>query len=79
MIRGMISLSSMRRNGAASASVVRDRMKRMYRARSVANVLKMGHCAPSVMQTNLDLGKSKKEWLPVYQGGLGIPGANAVG
>jgi hypothetical protein len=35
----------------------------MYRRRGLSNLLKMGHCAPTIMQTLLDLGNTKEEWL----------------
>ena len=46
------------------------RIKRMYRRRGFSNLLKMGHCAPAVMQTILDLGNTKKEWLVRITAGL---------
>jgi hypothetical protein len=42
----------------------------MYRRRGLSNLLKMGHCAPSVMQTILDLGNTKEEWLVRMTAGL---------
>ncbi len=36
----------------------------------LSNLLKMGHCAPAVMQTLLDLGNSKEEWLVRMTAGL---------
>lgn len=42
----------------------------MYRRRGFSNLLKMGHCAPAVMQTILDLGNTKKEWLVRITAGL---------
>jgi hypothetical protein len=44
--------------------------KMMYRRRGFNNLLKMGHCAPAVMQTILDLGNSKEEWLVRMTAGL---------
>lgn len=44
--------------------------KRMYRRRGLSNLLKMGHCAPAVMQTLLDLENSKEEWLVKMTAGL---------
>ena len=52
------------------ASVLSNRTKRMYRRRGLSNLLKMGHCAPSVMQTLLDLGNTKEEWLVKMTAGL---------
>lgn len=46
------------------------RTKMMYRRRGFNNLLKMGHCAPAVMQTILDLGNSKEEWLVRMTAGL---------
>jgi hypothetical protein len=42
----------------------------MYRRRGFSNLLKMGHCAPAVMQTLLDLGNKKEEWLVKMTAGL---------
>ena len=42
----------------------------MYRRRGLSNLLKMGHCAPTVMQTILDLGNTKEEWLVRMTAGL---------
>jgi hypothetical protein len=42
----------------------------LYRRRGLSNLLKMGHCAPSVMQTLLDLGNTKQEWLVKMTAGL---------
>jgi len=47
-----------------------NRTKRVYRHRGLSNLLKMGHCAPSVMQTLLDLGNTKEEWLVRMTAGL---------
>jgi hypothetical protein len=44
--------------------------KRMYRFRGFSNLLKMGHCAPAVMQTLLDLGDIKEDWLVRMTAGL---------
>ena len=43
---------------------------RMYRRRGLSNLLTMGHCAPSVMQTLLDLGNTKEDWLVRMTAGL---------
>ena len=40
------------------------------RKRSVANLLRMGHCAPSVMQTVVDASASEEEWLVKLTAGL---------
>ena len=50
--------------------VLSNRTKRMYRRRGLSNLLKMGHCAPAVMQTLLDLGNTKEEWLVRMTAGL---------
>ena len=50
--------------------VLSYRTKRMYRRRGLYNILKMGHCAPTVMQTLLDLGSTKEEWLVRMTAGL---------
>jgi hypothetical protein len=42
----------------------------MYRRRGMSNLLKMGHCAPAVMQTILDLGNNEEEWLVRMTAGL---------
>jgi hypothetical protein len=42
----------------------------MYRRRGFANLLKMGHCAPAVMRTILDLEDKKEEWLVRMTAGL---------
>jgi hypothetical protein len=47
-----------------------NRTKRIYRRRGFSNLLKMGHCAPAVMQTLLDLGNRKEEWLVRMTAGL---------
>ena len=41
-----------------------------YRRRGLSNLLKMGHCAPAVMQTILDLEDSKEDWLVRMTAGL---------
>jgi hypothetical protein len=40
------------------------------RKRSVGNLLRMGHCAPSVMQTVVDTSASEAEWLVKLTAGL---------
>jgi hypothetical protein len=72
-------------------SVLSSRTRRMYRRRGFSNLLKMGHCAPAVMQTFLDLRNSKEEWLVKMTAGLpggigntgfecgGLPPAYSVG
>ncbi len=55
---------------ALASPVLSNRTKRMYRRRGLSNLLKMGHCAPTVMQTLLDLGNTKEEWLVRMCAGL---------
>lgn len=43
---------------------------RHVRARSLANLLRMGHCAPSVMQTLLDISAVEAPWLVKLTAGL---------
>ncbi len=41
-----------------------------YRGKSFTNLLHMGHCAPTVMQTLLDLSSIKGEWLVRLSAGM---------
>ncbi len=41
-----------------------------YRRQSLANVLRMGHCAPAVMQTLVDIVAPGKEWLVRLSAGM---------
>jgi hypothetical protein len=41
-----------------------------YRGRAFANILRMGHCAPAVMQTILDVSLTEKEWLVRLSAGM---------
>jgi hypothetical protein len=41
-----------------------------YRRRSFANLLRMGHCAPTVMQTILDISSREQEWLVKLSAGM---------
>jgi hypothetical protein len=59
-------------NPAPAAAVPDRRTKWAYRRRGLANLLKMGHCAPAVMRTLLDLEDGKQEWL--VQMTAGLPG-----
>ena len=52
------------------SSVLRSSTKRMYRRIGFSNLLKMGHCAPAVMQTILHLGNTEEEWLVRMTTGL---------
>ena len=40
------------------------------RKRSVSNLLRMGHCAPTVMQTMLDASDTEGQWLVLLMAGL---------
>jgi hypothetical protein len=41
-----------------------------YRGRALTNILRMGHCAPAVMQTLLDVSSVEKEWLVKLSAGM---------
>jgi C_GCAxxG_C_C family probable redox protein len=41
-----------------------------YRRRGFSNLLRMGHCAPTVMQTILDVSATEKEWLVKLSAGM---------
>ena len=41
-----------------------------YRRRGFSNLLRMGHCAPTVMQTILDVSSTEKEWLVRLSAGM---------
>ena len=41
-----------------------------YRGRGLSNLLRMGHCAPTVMQTILDISSTEKEWLVRLSAGM---------
>ena len=41
-----------------------------YRGRGFTNLLRMGHCAPTVMQTILDVSSPEKEWLVRLSAGM---------
>jgi hypothetical protein len=47
-------------------------MKLGFRMRSLRNLLRMGHCAPAVMKSTLELGGFKDEW-PI-KAAAGLPG-----
>jgi C_GCAxxG_C_C family probable redox protein len=57
--------------------------KMRYRNRGFSNLLKMGHCAPAVMKTILDVDNTKKEWLvrmtTGLPGGIGSTGFECGG
>lgn len=44
--------------------------KPAYRARGLDNLLRMGHCAPAVMKTVLDLNQTKRDDLVKLMGGM---------
>jgi C_GCAxxG_C_C family probable redox protein len=46
------------------------RTKWLYRRQSLSNLLRMGHCAPTVMQTLLDVSGTQKEWLVKLSAGM---------
>ena len=54
-----------------------------YRGRGFSNLLRMGHCAPTVMQTLLDVSSTEKEWLVKLSagmpGGIGNTGSRMRG
>jgi hypothetical protein len=58
------------RNSASVTTDLSYTTKMMYRHRGFSNLLKMGHCAPAVMQTLQDIGNTKKEWLVRMTAGL---------
>lgn len=41
-----------------------------YRTQAFANLLRMGHCAPTVMKTILDITSTEKEWLVRLSAGM---------
>jgi C_GCAxxG_C_C family probable redox protein len=51
-------------------TVLSNRTKRKYRRLGLNNLLKMGHCAPAVMQTLLDMRNNKEEWMVRMAAGL---------
>ena len=44
--------------------------KPIYRTRGLVNLLHMGHCAPAVMQTVLELNHTEQEWLVKLMAGM---------
>jgi hypothetical protein len=54
-------------NGTLPSS---DRARRAARSRSLSNLLHMGHCAPTVARTLLDLTHAEGEWLVRLAAGL---------
>src|SRR5512136_2541496 len=43
---------------------------RRLRNRGLANVLRMGHCAPSIMQAMLEVSETDAQWLVLLTAGL---------
>lgn len=41
-----------------------------YRGRGLTNIMRMGHCAPAVMQTILEVSQTKKDWLVRLSAGM---------
>jgi Putative redox-active protein (C_GCAxxG_C_C) len=41
-----------------------------YRRQGLTNLMRMGHCAPTVMQTILDISATEKEWLVRLSAGM---------
>jgi hypothetical protein len=64
------TLQASREKSGPVAPVLSNKTKRIYRRRGLSNLLKMGHCAPAAMQTLLDLGSRKEEWLVRMTAGL---------
>lgn len=71
---------------AAPVQFVRDLTRvptQTLRRRSLWNLLRMGHCAPTVMQTLLDASDTEAEWLVKLTaglpGGVGNTGAECGG
>jgi hypothetical protein len=48
----------------------RPRPNWSYRRRGFGNLMRMGHCAPTVMQTLLDVSSSREEWLVRLSAGM---------
>ena len=44
--------------------------KLRYRQKSLANLLRMGHCAPTVMKTLVDISAPDKQWLVRFSAGM---------
>jgi hypothetical protein len=67
----------------SGATILSNRTKRRYRRQGFNNLLKMGHCAPAVMQTLLDLKDSKEDrWVRMVAGlpgGIGSTGYECGG
>jgi len=46
------------------------KMEPIYRTRGLVNLLHMGHCAPAVIQTVLDINHTQQEWLVKLMAGM---------
>jgi C_GCAxxG_C_C family probable redox protein len=55
---------------APSQQPTKRRPNWTYRRRGFANLLRMGHCAPTAMQTILDVSSTDKEWLVKLSAGM---------
>jgi hypothetical protein len=55
---------------ASSEQRPRRRTNWTFRRRGFANLLRMGHCAPTAMQTILDVSSTDKEWLVRLSAGM---------
>ena len=58
------------RRPMTTAPAVSCQARPTYRWRGLTNLLRMGHCAPAVMQTLLDIQGRKAEWLVKLTAGL---------
>lgn len=65
-----MTTSGFERAAAADAGAFPCRSPSELRRRSVGNLLRMGHCAPTVMQTLLDASGAEAEWLVRLSAGL---------
>jgi hypothetical protein len=45
-------------------------LARKYYASAIGNLIRMGHCAPTVMKTLLDISSADKEWLVRLSAGM---------
>lgn len=52
------------------SQVIYPESKAGYRQKSFTNLLRMGHCAPTVMQSLLDISALDKEWLVRFSAGM---------
>ncbi len=47
-----------------------NNLGRKYYPTALSNLIHMGHCAPTVMQTLLDISSTRKEWLVRLSAGM---------